>query len=113
MSVSLLVQIPFGEDDNDVIWVEVSDEDVIGTRLASDEDGRSVARLKRTLEQSLGPVQAFVATVITRMTNTANPADEVSLEFSLKVGGETGFIVAKGRAESVVTISATWRRAEG
>jgi len=37
---------------------------------------------------------------------------EAAIEFDLKVGGETGFIIAKGRADVNFVVHLCWKKAE-
>lgn len=108
---SVLLQVPLDARSNESVYVEVSPSDVgDGIALVSDDSGRAVAKLARTLDSSLDPVQAFVNTVIRKLRSAEQAPDEASVEFSLKLGGETGFIFAKGSAEAVLKVTAKWTK---
>jgi len=105
-----LVEVPLGEE-NQSVWIEVAPSEVgAGIELVSDDTGRAVARLGRTLEASLEPIQAFVSTTINQFRCATHVPDEMRVEFSLKLGGETGFILAKGTGEAVMTVTASWNK---
>jgi hypothetical protein len=105
-----LVEVPLGEE-NQSVWIEVAPSEVgAGIELVSDDSGRAVARLGRTLEASLEPVQAFVSTTIDQFRRAKHAPDEMRVEFSLKLGGETGFVFAKGTGEAVMTVTASWSK---
>ncbi|MGH8909718.1 MAG: CU044_2847 family protein [Egibacteraceae bacterium] len=105
-----VVEVPLGAADQSV-WIEVSPSDLgEGIELVSDDAGRAVARLSRTLEASLEPVQAFVSTTVDKLRRAKHAPDELQVQFALKLGGETGFIVAKGTGEAVLTVTASWSK---
>jgi len=105
-----LVEVPLGEE-NQSVWIEVSPSDVgEGIELVSDDAGRAVAKLGRTLEASLDPIQAFVSTTIDKLRSAKHAPDGVQVQFALKLGGETGFIFAKGTGEAVLTVTASWNK---
>jgi hypothetical protein len=76
---------------------------------ASPSPGAIVAKVKGTLEQALDEIRPALAAVGERLSGLG-PA-EWTVKFGLKVGGETGLVVAKGTAEANIEVSATWKRA--
>lgn len=66
------------------------------------------ARATETLEQLLAKVTPTVRAVAD-WVRTHSP-DECGVQFGLKLGGETGVIVAKGTAEVNFTVTLTWRK---
>lgn len=82
---------------------EVSDDLV----LASPEPGHMVAKADITLEQALGKLKPSLQKV-SRVLKELAP-DEAEVEFGLKVGGETGVIIAKGTAEVNFVIRMSWK----
>ncbi|MCA1671529.1 MAG: hypothetical protein LC799_04790 [Actinobacteria bacterium] len=69
-------------------------------------DGRVAARAAETLEQTLDKIKPALHAVSSR-ASSASP-DECCVEFGLKLGGETGVIVAKGTAEVNFVVKLTW-----
>lgn len=84
---------------------EVSDELV----LASAEPGRVADRARVTLEEALGKLKPSLHKVV-RVLREMSP-DETVVEFGLKIGGETGAIIAKGTAEVNFVIRMSWKSA--
>ena len=107
----VLIEVALGDGSDESVWIEADPgETDAGLGLISDQAGRTVGRLSQTLDGCLNPVQAFVSTVIGKLRHAQDDVDEIQVEFSLKLGGETGFVFAKGQAESVLRVVATWRK---
>jgi hypothetical protein len=105
----VLMEVPL---DGGVVVVEVDEVDVPADQLqlAAADTGSVVGRARRALESSLGDVVPAVRAVCEGLRAVA--PDEFTVEFGLKVGGETGLIIAKGTAEVNFTVSMTWRGSE-
>ena len=82
---------------------EVSDDLV----LASPEPGQLVAKAQVTLEQALIKLKPPLQKVM-HVLKELGP-DEAEVEFGLKIGGETGVIIAKGTAEVNFVIRMSWK----
>jgi hypothetical protein len=95
-------------DGDDVVTFEVDPaelpDDLV---LAGGAGSPVVGRARDTLEQALGQLRPSLERVA-ELVRTPAP-DEATLEFGLKLGGETGVIVAKGTAEANFRIALTWR----
>jgi hypothetical protein len=102
------VDVPIGED-GETITFEVGPDDAVTEHgLVSDRGGHQVGRATRTLEASLGPIQSFMGTVVTKLRETDLAPAQLRVDVSLKFAGEMGFVVARGNAEASVMVSATW-----
>lgn len=106
--MTYLVGLPDGEDMLvfEVDRTEVSDDLV----LASQASGIVADRARVTLDDALSKLKPSMQKVIHALR--AMSPDEASVEFGLKVGGETGLIVAKGTAEVNFIVRMSWRRAD-
>jgi hypothetical protein len=82
---------------------EVSDDLV----LASPEPGQVVAKAQVTLEQALTKLKPSLQKMMHVLKELA--PDETEVEFGLKIGGETGVIIAKGTAEVNFVIRMSWK----
>ncbi|MBJ3809730.1 hypothetical protein JGB26_21840 [Streptomyces flavofungini] len=67
-----------------------------------------LARTRVSLEEALDQVRPTLSRVADTMRELGPDAAE--LEFGLKMGGETGVIIAKGTAEVNFTVRLTWNR---
>jgi hypothetical protein len=68
-----------------------------------------VDRAKVTLEEALRKLKPSLDKVV-HLLREMSP-DETTVEFGLKIGGETGVIVAKGTAEVNFSIRMSWKSA--
>jgi hypothetical protein len=75
--------------------------------LASSLPHQVAAKATETLEQLLDKVKPTFRT-INAWARSSGP-DECCVEFGLKLGGETGVIVAKGTAEVNFVVRLTWK----
>lgn len=101
----MLLEVPM-EDGGRVI---VETDEVAATEgiaLASPGPGRP-AKAARTLADSLEELQPMLRAIRDNLVD-AGPQD-FTVEFGVKLGGETGIIVAKGTAEVNLTITMRWR----
>lgn len=106
--VPLVLGVPLEPGSNDVLLVEVNRREVpSGLVLASPSPGEIADRAKVSLEEAIAKVKPSLHKIV-GMLKDLSP-DETELEFGLKIGGETGIIVAKGTAEVNFTIRVTWK----
>lgn len=90
-----------------VVLVESDRGDVPGgLTLASPEPGQAAAKASRSLAASLEQLEPVLRTVKDKLV--ASAPDHFTVEFGVKLGGETGIIVAKGTAEVNLKITMTW-----
>lgn len=109
MAYVLAVPVDHGSDDVllfEVDRLEISDDLV----LASNRVEGMADRARVTLETALEKLKPSLSK-ISNMLRDISP-DEAVMELSLKVGGETGIIVAKGNADANFTIRLSWKKAE-
>jgi hypothetical protein len=104
--VSQLVRVPLENGEYLIAEVDQGDIPEDSVVLASPEPGRAVARAAHTLESSLLSLRPALAG-LTETLKALTP-QEVSIEFGVKLGGETGVILAKGTAEVHFTVHAKW-----
>jgi hypothetical protein len=102
----LSFQVDAGSDDVltfEVDRAQVADELV----LAAPGPGEVAERARVTLEQALTKLKPALGKIV-HMLKELSP-DETVVEFGLKVGGESGVIIAKGTAEVNFTIRMSWK----
>ncbi|SRR6266536_923781 len=103
-----LLGLPVEADSDDIVIFEVERSEVADDLvLASPEPGKVAARAQVTLEEALGKLKPSLLKVI-QLLKELSP-DETEVEFGLKMGGETGVIVAKGTAEVNFTVRMSWK----
>jgi Trypsin-co-occurring domain 1 len=108
--VAVLVQVPVDDvEGGAVVLVESDRADIPGDlTLASAEPGQAAARAARSLSASLEQLEPVLRTVKDKLV--ASSPEHFTVEFGVKLGGETGIILAKGTAEVNLKITMTWDR---
>lgn len=107
-----LIGLPLEPGSDEVLVVEADADDVPGDLvLAAPEPGKAAARAAQTLEEALKQLEPSLQKVAGTLKKMA--PDQATVEFGLKVGGETGLIVAKGTAEANFTVSMSWGKQSG
>ncbi len=105
--MAYLLGVPVEPNSDDLLEVEVDRRDVSeGFVLAAPEPGKIAARAQVSLEEALAKLKPSLLK-IAHLLKELSPETEV--EFGLKLGGETGVIVAKGTAEVNFTVRMTWK----
>ena len=106
MGYLLAVPVSDGAEPDGVVVFEVDLSEVSADlEFASDEPGVA-ARARRTLEQALTDLRPSLRRVVGMVRDLA--PSQATVEFGIKMGGETGVIVAKGTAEANFTITLSW-----
>ncbi|MTE17604.1 hypothetical protein F0L17_00305 [Streptomyces sp. TRM43335] len=104
-----LVEFSVGEGTDTVVVFEVDAAEVPDDLVLAARDGSTVAgRARVSLEQALDQVRPALERVAV-VAQSLSPT-ETTIEFGLKMGGETGVVVAKGTAEASFTLTLTWRK---
>ena len=103
-----LLSLPVDAANDDLLVFEVDRGEVPDDLvLASPEPGQVVAKAQVTLEQALTKLKPGLQKMLHLLKELA--PDEAEVEFGLKVGGETGVIIAKGTAEVNFVIRMSWK----
>ncbi|WP_151485265.1 CU044_2847 family protein [Streptomyces albicerus] len=85
------------------------DSGLSGSDLELAADDGTMARAQTSLHEALRRVQPALAQVSAAVKELQ--PDEMEIEFGLKVGGESGVIIAKGTAEVNFAVRVLWKRA--
>lgn len=103
-----LMEIPLRDGEHGIVVQvdarEVPEEDLV---LASPRPGEIIARARRTLEEALDEVGPGIRAVA-EWVEQVGP-QEYTVEFGLKLGGQTTVLVASGSAEVNFVIKLTWK----
>jgi hypothetical protein len=75
--------------------------------LATGDLEKITERARMTLEEALAKLKPPLQKVVDLFKDLS--PDETVIEFGLKVGGETGLIIAKGNAEVNILVRMSWR----
>jgi hypothetical protein len=106
--VTYLLSMAVDSDGHDVAVFEVERGEVPDDlALASSDPSGAAARARVTLEQALDQLKPSLRKIV-HLLKEISP-DETELEFGLKIGGETGIVVAKGTAKVNFSVRMTWK----
>jgi len=105
--VAYLLGLPLEADGKDVLVFEVDRSEVPSDLVLASAESGAVARAQVTLDEALGKLKPSLQKVV-HLLKELSP-DETVVEFGLKIGGETGVIVAKGTAEVNFTVRMSWK----
>jgi hypothetical protein len=106
--VAMLVMVPVSETGGAVAIFDVNDEDVPSELVLATSPGKAVAELSVSLREALDKVLPTMSEVSKQLTHLS--ADEVTMEFGLRVGGEAGLIFAKVGVDANFTVRLVWRQ---
>lgn len=105
--MAYLLTVPIGSDTDDVLVFEVDrselSDDLV---LASSDVGKVADRARMTLEDALTRLKPSLDRLV-HVLKEISPR-EIAVEFGLKIGGETGVIIAKGTAEVNFIVRMSW-----
>jgi hypothetical protein len=106
--VVYLLALPVEAESSEVLVFEVDRNEVADDLvLASPEPGKIAAHAQVTLEDALAKLEPSLHKIV-QLLKGLTP-DETTVEFGLKIGGETGVIIAKGTAEVNFAIRMSWK----
>jgi hypothetical protein len=107
--MTYLVEVPI--ETGGRLLVQASEEDLpVGLELAARRPSEILAHAAQPLEQALDELRPAVEAVRSRLSAMA--PDEVTVEFGIVLGAETGVVVAKGTTEVHFTVTLTWKPGE-
>jgi hypothetical protein len=103
-----LVRVPLGN--GEYVVAEVDRVDIPGDAvvLASPEPGKAIAQVPAKLEASLRAIRPVVDELVEALKHSG--PETINVEFGVKIGGETGVILAKGTAEVNFKVALEWKR---
>lgn len=84
------------------------DGDLLGSDLELAADDGVVARAQTSLRQALARVRPALSQVCETVQELK--PDEMEIQFGLKIGGESGVIIAKGTTEVNFAVRVVWKR---
>lgn len=106
--MTYLLGLPTGPDDADVLVFEVDRSEIAEDLVLAAPDLPGVAdRARVTLEDALAKLKPSLHKIVDMLKELA--PEETSVEFGLKIGGETGVVIAKGTAEVNFVIHMSWK----
>jgi hypothetical protein len=106
--MSELIRVPL--ENGEFIVAEADKFDIPGEEvvLAAPEAGKAIAQLPNKLETGLRAIRPAVGELVEALKGSG--PENISVEFGIKIGGETGVILAKGTAEVNFKVVMEWKR---
>jgi hypothetical protein len=110
-AVAELARVPL--ESGEFIVAEVDRLDIPGgdVVLAAPEPGKALAEVHAKLDVGLRRIRPAVTELVEALKDSR--PDSIGVEFGVKIGGETGVILAKGTAEVNFKICMEWKRSPG
>jgi hypothetical protein len=105
-AVDHLISMSLDGHDGHLTVFEVDPAAEPGLGLAGGHDGKA-ARARMSFDTALNEVRPALVKVAELVRQLA--PSEAEVEFGLKVGGETGIIIAKGTTEVNFAVKLTWK----
>jgi len=92
-----------------IVTIEVADdaEAAIGPVGRVNE---AAAATVRTLRGALAEISPAVDEAVTQLRTAASRPDKITVQFGIKITGETNAIIAKASTEANFTITAEWQQ---
>jgi hypothetical protein len=105
--------VEFPMESGGVLLVEVDDAFSSGPTMrgASGHGSDMLERAQITYEQAVDRIRPAAESIVQRIRQIAEPPDEISVEFGIKLNANIGAILASTSAEAQFTLKMTWNRA--
>lgn len=96
-------------DDNKTILIEAADP-IEDDSFYEEVSTKKVKKHVDTFNNLYSPVFAYIKKIGETIDMMTEVPDEIGVEFSVKLSGDTGVIIAKAGAEASATIKLTWKK---
>ena len=104
--MTFLMSLPLGPDDEQSLVVEVDGSEIPDDLVLGSDLGKAIVRAQVTLEEALGKLKPSLRKIVDSLKGLS--PEHTVVEFGLKLGGETGVIIAKGTAEVNFKVTMSW-----
>jgi Trypsin-co-occurring domain 1 len=104
--VALLMSLPVEAGSDEILVVEVDRSEISEDLVLASDPGKVTARAQVTLEEALAKLKPSLRKVADLLKELS--PEQTVVEFGLKLGGETGAIIAKGTAEVNFKVTMSW-----
>lgn len=104
--MALLMGLLVEAGSEEMLVVEVDRSEISDDLVLASEPGKVAARAQVTLEEALANLKPSLHRIVDLLKELS--PDHTIVEFGLKLGGETGVIIAKGTAEVNFKVTVSW-----
>ena len=98
----------FSLADGTKFLVEVDEPEGRGIQRVALPSGRQVLKAQQTFEEALENIKPVASTIISKLRDLNQPADEVEVKFGLKLTADAGAIFASVGGEVSYEITLKW-----
>lgn len=105
--MSTLIKIPLDKNSN--IYIETCDIQTseVDPMFIPASNSKVLEKSKEYLDEVLDQIKTFSSGVSDSMKNIA---DEVEVEFSVKIGADSGIIIASVNTEACISVKLKWEK---
>jgi hypothetical protein len=108
-----LLRVRIDEQTEEYVEVEVDPRDLSDSVRLASERGPDVAVAPFSLASSVHRVLPAFSAILTGLRRSQHAPDGIEMELGLKIGGETGLILAKGTTEATFAVTLSWHKPAG
>ena len=98
----------FSLSDGTTFLVEVEEPERRAIERVALPSGKQVLKAQQTFEEALDKIKPVASTIITKLRDLNQPADEVEVKFGLKLTADAGAIFASVGGEVSYEITLKW-----
>jgi hypothetical protein len=109
----VLLSMPLNGAEGAHLVAEVDPVDLAAVELVADDGDGHLVKAAGSLAEAFDKLEPTLEMIVSRVRSAARSPDEITVDFGLKLGGEAGFIFAKGTAEANLAVSVTWKHGAG
>jgi hypothetical protein len=106
--VKNLIEFPLEAGGSIVLEVESPEPE--GGVMRAARPGEIAAKAAETFEAAVEKVKPAAAAIISKLRGLSEPADEIAVEFGLKLSADAGAIIASTGAEANFKVALVWKR---
>lgn len=103
--------VEFKLPDDSKILIETDDNLIpVGPLRVAKKPDQLATEARQTFEKSIETIRPMASTLLTKLHEMAEPADEIEVKFGLKLTAEAGAIIASTGGEVNFDITLKWKR---
>lgn len=109
MKEKQIAEFSLSDDTSTTILIEVEEPEIDSAveRVAL-PSGKSVLKASQTFEEAMEKVKPMASTIIAKLRDLSNPADEVEVKFGLKLTADAGAVFTSVGGEVNYEITLKW-----
>jgi predicted RNase H-like HicB family nuclease len=100
----------FSLSDGTKFLVEVDEPETTAIQRVSLPSGQQVLKAQKTFEEALDNIKPVASTIISKLRDLNQPADEVEVKFGIKLKADAGAIFASLGGEVSYEITLKWKQ---